>query len=247
MKILKKKGFTLIELLVVISIIALLLAILMPALKKVKQQASGLVCLSNLKQLGVAMNIYWAENNDVMPPSLSWYNDEAKNLLWMERLWNSNTIQEPKIYRCPTARPPVDLEDFDSLFDYFAKTNYGINFGFLTFGNEDLSIDSTLYMQGQMPVVKTSIIRRAEDTIMLVDTDNEGSLFAWGYVAHPSASIFMPYRPSDLHNGRSNVLWCDGHVSSIKTDLIKDHYEGEMNWYYWNNKKLYEPYDPCSP
>jgi prepilin-type N-terminal cleavage/methylation domain-containing protein len=52
------KGFTLIELLVVISIIALLLAILLPALGRAKEQAQKTRCLANLKQIGVAMHLY---------------------------------------------------------------------------------------------------------------------------------------------------------------------------------------------
>ncbi len=60
----REKGFTLIELLVVISIIALLLSILMPALTKVKNQARGVVCKSNLKQLSVALESYTACNDN---------------------------------------------------------------------------------------------------------------------------------------------------------------------------------------
>ena len=57
----KPKAFTLIELLVVIAIIAMLLSILAPALKAVKKRAQGVVCRSNLKQVGLAANLY-AEN-----------------------------------------------------------------------------------------------------------------------------------------------------------------------------------------
>lgn len=53
-----KKGFTLIELLVVIAIIALLLSILMPALRVVKEQGRSVVCRSNLKQWYLCMNLY---------------------------------------------------------------------------------------------------------------------------------------------------------------------------------------------
>ncbi len=59
----KKKGFTLIELLVVISIIALLLSILIPALTKVKKQAQFVVCGSNIKQMVIAEVMYTVEND----------------------------------------------------------------------------------------------------------------------------------------------------------------------------------------
>lgn len=60
----KRRGFTLIELLVVIAIIALLLSVIMPALKKAKDQAKDMVCRSNLKQLAQGLQIYSIENND---------------------------------------------------------------------------------------------------------------------------------------------------------------------------------------
>ncbi len=59
----KQHGFTLIELLVVIAIIALLMAILMPALSRVKKQVKAVVCQTQLKQLGLALEMY-ADDND---------------------------------------------------------------------------------------------------------------------------------------------------------------------------------------
>ena len=78
----EKKGFTLIELLVVIAIIAILAAMLLPALSRAREKARQAVCISNLKQIGIALFLYAEDNNGYIPR----YIDGALDTL--PNVWN---------------------------------------------------------------------------------------------------------------------------------------------------------------
>ena len=67
-KNIKSTGFTLVELLVVISIIALLLAVLMPSLQKAREQAVRIICATNMKSTGTSMAMYISDNKGTLPP-----------------------------------------------------------------------------------------------------------------------------------------------------------------------------------
>jgi prepilin-type N-terminal cleavage/methylation domain-containing protein/prepilin-type processing-associated H-X9-DG protein len=102
----KKKGFTLIELLVVIAIIALLLSVVMPALRKVKDTAHFLVCRSNLRQLATAINTYTVENKGSFITYYNWSGPSVANTLWIDAIgkYASNVS---KIRYCPKAEVPT--------------------------------------------------------------------------------------------------------------------------------------------
>ncbi len=108
-------GFTLVELLVVITVIAILAALLLPSFNRARQQAQGTFCLNNLKQWGLATQLFAADNQDFLPKDGTpngtsveegWYNDLPRMLhlpCYREMPWRTNASIDPSrsLWLCP--------------------------------------------------------------------------------------------------------------------------------------------------
>ncbi len=240
-------GFTLIELLVVIAIIAILAALLLPALARSKQQAQGVKCLSNGKQLTLGWIMYAGENREVLPNNIGgayggWCNgdlsessgnpDNTNYMYMMGAAGDGNPastftigpyVKSPGVYQCPA--DPIIAKPYSQP----RCRSYSMNFALGSKSDTEAGYGST-YGIGQGDTdywpdfFKTSDFRRASLTWVFNDEHPDSINDGIQYTATSSGEDnTWSDLPASFHNLACAFTFADGHSEihkwlNIKTD-----------------------------
>jgi len=197
-----RKGFTLIELLVVIAIIAILAAILFPVFARAREKAQQTSCLSNVKQLSLAVLMY-VQDQDGRLPVVFWKEPDGTKHYWVEVC--DPYIKNPQIKKCPNWP------------EYTFSYAFNANFGYVQAdGSGSLS-------RAWFPVAR---ITEPASTLMVGENESTSN---YPGPLHPIVGLYYmgPNYPKcyERHNGGVNMGFCDGHAKWFSSGTILAHPE----------------------
>ncbi len=232
------RAFTLIELLVVISIIALLVAILMPALSHARQQANTSVCMSNVRQIGLGFIYYAMDNNDYAMPA---YEPETNTHWWGHVLsdgidhkqgvlytYLESGLGEDSVYECPAQRfgsyrlqgKPSTMADEPK----WISSTYGYNGYYLSPpANHWDNIQhrpwqrTTTVIQPAEVIAFTDTMLDRDSTGQTPDVENNALLDPPFLLSPDGTNWIENLHPttSFRHNDKTNIFFVDGHCGSM--------------------------------
>ncbi len=215
-------GFTLVELLVVIAIIALLAALLLPALAGAKARAMRIACLSNVRQFALAFQLYAGDNNDRVLPNMDGPNiplgqtwvqgwlglpgPDCTNTLYLRQSLLGRYLRTPKVWQCPSAR---------------VATVAGVTQPRVRTVSLNCFMGSPIKSPAAPTYLRLSDITRPGPSQALtfleerMETINDGSFaIQWDFDQNDPGAWLLRDKPETVHDGSGNLAFADGHAES---------------------------------